>query len=65
MVLENLINLRHVASAACQDDAAHQLVREFRRNLEPGILYDFLNTSLYYLDELLALYASVLIYRIE
>ena len=64
MCLEYLIDFRHVAAAASQNNTAHQLVRVLYRNLEPGVLYNFLNTSLYDFDKLLAFYVSVSIYLI-
>ena len=64
MSLEYLIDFRHIASTAGEDDTTHQLIREFYRYLEPGIFYDFLHTSLNNLDKLLALYGSVLVNRV-
>ena len=64
MCLENLIDFRHIAATTCKDDTTQQFIREFYRNLEPCIFYDFLYACFYDFDELLAFNHSILVDRV-
>ena len=61
MIAESLINILHIACSAGEDNASHELVCELFWHLMPDILYDFLHTSLYQLNEFTALHLTFIV----
>ncbi len=64
IVVECLLDVRHIGSTTREDDSSEQLVVILRRNLAPHILYDLIQTSLNNLNELPARHRPVVIKRI-
>ena len=64
MVLESLLDIRHIGASAGKNDSTEELVGIVGRHLIPYILNDFVKTGLHNLNELAALNVAVAVDRI-